>query len=104
MAEAAGLAARLGELPRWEARGAALLGGIRLAQADPASAVEALQRALRLDPKVHETGFTPGELRKRLARALLRLHRPDEAEADLRAVLNLGPDREAEWLLSRAAL
>ena len=60
--------------------------------------------ALRLDPKVHETGFTPGELRKRLARALLQLHDPDEAEADLRAVLILGPDREAQWLLSRAAL
>ncbi len=53
---------------------------------------------------MHETGFTPGELRKRLARALLRLHRPDEAEADLRAVLNLGPEREAQWLLSDAAL
>ncbi|MGO8899047.1 MAG: hypothetical protein ACLQU5_11990 [Isosphaeraceae bacterium] len=57
-----------------------------------------------LTPRCTRRASLLGELRKRLARALLRLHRPDEAEADLRAVLNLGPEREAQWLLSDAAL
>ena len=104
LAEAAELAERLSELPGWEARGAAQLGLIRDEQSDPASAVEALQRALRLDPTVHVPDCSTESLRKRLARALLRLRRADEAEAVLGMVLKPGPDREAEWLLSRVAL
>ncbi len=104
LSEAADLAMRLGEVPGWEARGVAQLGLIRDEQLDLASAVEALKRALRLDPIVHCPDFSTASLRKRLARALLRLGRTDEAEAVLGTVLKPGPDREAEWLLSRVAL
>ena len=104
LAEAADLAARLGAVPGWEARAAAMRGLACLAEAEPVAAVAALQRALRLDPNVRDTGFTAPDLRRRLARALLQLHRPDEAEAELQVVLKGGPDPEAEWLASRVAL
>jgi hypothetical protein len=39
-----------------------------------------------------------------LARVLLRTGQPAEARESLRAVLGAGPDPEASWLLSRAAL
>ena len=104
VAEAATMAARLSALPGWEALGAAMLGLARLAEADPASAAEALQHALHVDPNVNDTGFTAQDLKKRLARALLQLHRPDEAEAVLGTDPTLGPDQEAQWLASRAAL
>jgi tetratricopeptide (TPR) repeat protein len=104
LAEAADLAGRLAALPGWEAQGAARLGLIRDEQSDPASAAEALRRALQLDPMVHDRGLSSAALRKRLARSLLRLGRPDEAEAELRVVLSADPDREAAWLQSRAAL
>ncbi len=59
LAEAALLIERLGTLPGWEARAAARLGLIKLAQADPASAIDELRRALRVDSEVHEAGITP---------------------------------------------
>ncbi len=104
VAEAATMAERLSALPGWESRGAAMLGLARLTEAEPAAAVNALQQALRVDPNVNDTGFTARDLKKRLARGLLQIHRPDEAAAVLRADSQLASDQEAQWLASRAAL
>src|SRR5262249_9284859 len=71
---------------------------------DRAAAAEALAHALRVDPSATDIGFTHATLRKHLARSLLRLGRPAEAEAGLKALAATGPDPEVDWLLSRAAL
>jgi tetratricopeptide (TPR) repeat protein len=104
LAEAADLALRLAGSPGWEARGKARLGLIRYDQLDFASAVEALHGALSIDSTVNGPDFSTASLLRQLAHALLRLRRTDEAETVLRTVLKAGPDREAQWLLSRVGL
>lgn len=110
---AADLAARLGRVPGWEARGAVLLGDLKAEFNDPAAAAEAYRRALSLGPPRPEPNDTPArgdvpppdETAKRLARALLRLGKPAEATAALgSAGVAPGADLEADWLFGRAAL
>lgn len=102
--EAAEAAERLATLPGWEARGALILGLLRLELTDPDGASEALGRAVRIDPTLRGAPAPPAEVRKVLARSLLQAGRPAEARAQLRVVLAAGRDAEASWLLSRAWL
>jgi hypothetical protein len=104
LVSAASAAEQLATRPGWEARGDAWLGLVRDQQGDPAGAVAGMDRALRRDPALAGFGASPREVRKRLARNLLRLARSAEARVELRAVLDSGSDPEASWLLSRAFL
>jgi tetratricopeptide (TPR) repeat protein len=104
LAEATDLAERLEPLPGWSARASARLGVLHDDQNDPARAARVLERALRLDPQLHGAGISPATARNLLARALLQIHRPAEARSQLETLLQAGPDREASWLLSRAAM
>src|SRR5262249_29956528 len=101
---AALLAARLAHRPGWEVRGDLLLGVLRIELNDPFGAAEAMQKALRRDPTLQAAPGKADSFRKLQARVLLRTERPGEARALLRTVLATGPDPEASWLLSRAAL
>ena len=108
--EAAGQAQRLAKQPAWQALADQMLGKIQYARNNPAAAVEFWQQALEHESELTgpaDASFSPlsiGELRKDLARALLRTRRPAEAESQLQRILSLGPDAEASWLLSRAFL
>jgi tetratricopeptide (TPR) repeat protein len=104
--DAARAAEDLAGRPGWESRAEALLGANRLERNDPAGAVDHFRRALeRPRPTVRAEGVpSPIVLRTELARALLRVGRPDEAREQLRVVLAGSPDREASWLLSRVDL
>ncbi len=104
-------ARRLSNLPGWEARGRFLLGEISELVDDPPGVVAALDEALRREPEARGALFDAAHFRRLLARNLLRLGRPADAEAQLRMIPSvsssspeLTPDREAEWLLSRAYL
>jgi tetratricopeptide (TPR) repeat protein len=103
-AQAAGLAARLAGRPGWEARGDLLRGQIAFEQDDPATAAECLQRALSRDPSGSQRLDPHARYRKLLARALLRIGRAGDARSALEGIPMPGPDPEAAWLLSRAAL
>lgn len=101
---AARIADTLAGRPGWETRGDLLRGRIALEQADPERAASCLRRALDRDPEARGAPDPPSSYRKLLARALLRLGRPVEAEPLLRTVLAARPDAEASWLLSRVFL
>jgi tetratricopeptide (TPR) repeat protein len=96
-------AERLARIPGWEARANGLLGSIHLAQNDAAGAVSYWQRALDRQLAEKNDGSAT-RIRIDLARALLRLKQPARARSQLMAVLSLGPNQEASWLLSRAFL
>jgi hypothetical protein len=108
------LARRLARQPGWEARGAFLLAHLQEIVDNPPGAVDACQSALNRDPTAHGAPFAAAFYRKLLARNLLRLGRAREARESLETVLatttttatqdNAKPDREAQWLLSRAYL
>lgn len=106
--EASAAAARLARQPGWEARGFLLLGEIRALLDDTRGSVEALQEALRIDPEAKGGVLGLVQVRRQLARGLLRLGRPAEAIEPLRAVHDSngmnGVDPEDDWLLSRALL
>jgi tetratricopeptide (TPR) repeat protein len=104
MTEGFELAERLTRCPGWEARGWLLQGELRESRDDPAGTADALERAFRLGQDLGDGGTLPATARKRLARALLRLGRPAEAQQGIAATLKRGPDAEASWLLSRALL
>lgn len=104
LAPAETLADRLSRLPGWEIWGELELGAIRSELSDPAGAAEALKRALDRPEAGRLDRPALAHHRKLLARCLLRIARPDESEAILRRVLADGPDAEASWLSSRAAL
>jgi tetratricopeptide (TPR) repeat protein len=104
MSRAEELAERLTRLPGQAARGSALLGALRDTQSDPAGAVDALEKALRLDPELRGLDPQASEARKILARNYLKLGKPAPARDQLRTVLGAGPDPDASWLLSRAWL
>jgi Flp pilus assembly protein TadD len=104
LAHAATLADRLARRPGWEFWGELDQGMIRSELGDPAGAASALQRALDRPEAARLDRPTLSHHRKLLARSLLRTARPAEAAAVLRQVLGDGPDPEASWLLSRAAL
>jgi tetratricopeptide (TPR) repeat protein len=102
--KSAGFAERLSRRPGWEARGDLMLGLLRGELNDPAESAAALRRGLERDPEARSSATTPAKLRKVLARALLQIGQPAQAQAQVRAVLARGPDPEAAWLLSRACL
>jgi tetratricopeptide (TPR) repeat protein len=111
MDEALDAARRLSRQPGWEARGLFLIGQIDDIIDDPPGAVEALEEALRLDPEARGAILGAVHYRKTLARNLLRLVRPADAEKQLKAIQlestrssAKSEDREADWLLSRAYL
>jgi tetratricopeptide (TPR) repeat protein len=104
MSRAEELAERLARIPGQEVRADVLLGAIRDKQSDPAGAVEALERALRLDPELRGLYPAPPEARKLLARNYLKIGKPAPARDTLEQVLDAGPDPEASWLLSRSWL
>ena len=104
LAEAAQLAERLARQPGWELRGELDLGALHAELSDPAGAVTVLSRALERPEAAKLDHATTTDYRKLLARNLLRVARPEEARAMLQKVLADGQDREASWLLSRAAL
>jgi tetratricopeptide (TPR) repeat protein len=101
---AARSAERLASISGWAARGAMLLGTIRTSLGDHAGAAAAFRAALEADPKEIDRSSEPSGLRKLIARMFLRTGSPAEARAQLLAVLDRKPDREASWLLSRAHL
>jgi tetratricopeptide (TPR) repeat protein len=94
----------LSSQPAWEARACALLGQQLLEIDDPEGAAAALARALQSGKAGEPPVLEPVAGGKLLTRALLRSGRPAEARAALQAVLAVGPDPEASWLLSRACL
>jgi tetratricopeptide (TPR) repeat protein len=109
--DAADAAARqLVHQPRWETRGLLFLGEIQYALDDPGGAADALQKTFSREPGAGSATFAPMPYRKLLARSLLQLGRPLEAQKQLETVLAAarvpGVDMrlEANWLLSRAYL
>ncbi len=100
---AAQAASRLAALPEWRCQADNLLGKIHAAQNDAAGAIDCWERALRSWPSQSDPGATIA-MRLDLARAHLRMRQPARARSQLRAVLELGPNPEASWLLSRALL
>jgi tetratricopeptide (TPR) repeat protein len=100
-------AARLARQSGWEARGSFLLGFVKGAIDDPEGAVEAIRRGLKYAPGAAGMPFSLDQVRKLLARNLLRLGRPREAREPLDALFaeaGTEVDPEACWLLSRACL
>jgi tetratricopeptide (TPR) repeat protein len=104
LAQAAALAERLVRQPGWEFRTALDLGTFRAELSDPAGAADVLRKALERPEASRLDRPTAAHYHKLLARTLLRIARPAEARAVLVDVLGGGPDQEACWLLSRAAL
>jgi tetratricopeptide (TPR) repeat protein len=104
LAQAAVLAERLARQPGWEFRSALDLGTFRAELSDPAGAAVVLKQALERPEAAGLDRATATHYRKLLARTLLRIARPQEARALLDDLLRGGPDAEASWLLSRAAL
>lgn len=104
LAEAATIAKQLAMKPGWGVRAQTTLGLLREQASDPKGAADAFEEALRRDPNLTGAIAKPNDVRKLLARALLSLRRPNDARVYLQTVLRAGPDAEASWLLSRAAL
>jgi tetratricopeptide (TPR) repeat protein len=102
--QAARAADRLREEPGWESRGDLMLGSIRVALNDLPGAAEAFRRVLSLDPKEIDNSREPSQLRKLIARTLLRVGQPAAARTPLQSILGQRADPEAAWLLSRAYL
>ncbi len=77
---------------------------------NPSGVVEAVRRGLEYDPTARGVPFDLAHYQKLLARSLLSLGRPAEAEQPLEAILAGGrgssgeTDPEANWLLSRVFL
>lgn len=90
--------------PGWEARGNLLRGRIAYELDDPETAVKYLTTGLDLDPTAKGASEPPGQYRKLLARALLRVERPQEAVEQLQKFNASRVDPEVSWLLSRAHL
>jgi tetratricopeptide (TPR) repeat protein len=104
VSEATQAAERLARQPGSEARGDLLLGVICATDQAPSGAVEALRRAIKRDPTIRILPSDQFGTLRLLARCLLRIGQPAGARETLRTVLDVGPDREASWLLSRAYL
>jgi tetratricopeptide (TPR) repeat protein len=104
LAEAAKLAERLARRPGWELRGELDAGALLAELNDPAGAAAALRRALARPEAARLDRTMATRYRNLLARSLLQVGRPGEARGALEAILGAGPDAQASWLLSRAAL
>ena len=90
--------------PVWKVRAGVLLGVARGLANDPKEAVDAFKNALGADSSLAKAVRSSNEVRKLLARAYLRVGKPNEAGGELDAVLKAEPDPEASWLLSRVFL
>ena len=101
---AAGFARQLAKQPGWEFRGDQILGQAQYENDDPAEAANSWRRALNCDPSAQGGPGSSGQLRKLLARALMRVGRRGRAKTQLEAVLTAAADPEASWLLSRVFL
>ncbi len=86
MDQALDAARRLSKQPGWEARGLFLLAEIDEFIDDPPGVVAALEPALEREPEARGALFDAAHYRKLLARNLLRLGRPAEAETQLKAI------------------
>jgi len=88
----------------WEDRAQALLGAIQLARDEPAAALEYWRRIP--ERKTAEKGSTPAPVvaPKEFARALMRVHEPEQARLHLERFLSSQQDHEFFWLMSRAYL
>lgn len=98
---AARFASRLAERPGWRDRGEVLAGRALAADDDPAGALASWGKLLERDPSM------AGELeslRKPMARAWLKIGRPDKARELLRSGDGREPDAETAWLLGRTFL
>jgi tetratricopeptide (TPR) repeat protein len=104
LAEAAELAERLARQPGWELRGELNLGVLRAELSEPARAVTVLERALKRPEAELLDNALGARYHKLLARGLQQTGRSAEARVILRRILDQGSDREASWLMSRAAL
>ena len=104
LAEAAVLADRLSQQPGWQLQGELLLGSLRSEMSDPTGAAKIVTQALARPGALSLATDIAARYRKLLARSLLQTSRPEEARALLGKQLELGPDEEAWWLLSRAEL
>lgn len=106
--EAAGLAQRVSRIPGWEAPGLLLTGINRFTLEDYAGSADALRRGLELDPEARLAQLEPSLYLKTLARCLLNLGQPEEADRWLEPLLkearSTAPDPEVPWLASRSAL
>jgi tetratricopeptide (TPR) repeat protein len=106
--EAVELAGRLARIPGWEAAGSLLLGTARFSLEDYPAATVALQKGLERDPEATEAPLEASVYRKLLARSLLALGRPKDADSWLQPALlsskDSAADPEAHWLASRSAL
>jgi tetratricopeptide (TPR) repeat protein len=106
--ETVDLAGRLARIPGWESAGLLLLGTARFSLEDYSAAVAALQKGLELDPEATAAPLEASVYRKILARGLLFLGHPKEADVWLQPVLmsskDSAADPEAHWLASRSAL
>jgi tetratricopeptide (TPR) repeat protein len=104
LAEAAQFAEGLSNQPGWELRGELDWGTLLSELGDPTAAASILRRALARPEAQSLAPTALARYRKLLARKLLETGRPGEASAALSTVLGQGPDPEASWLKSRAAL
>jgi tetratricopeptide (TPR) repeat protein len=110
--QSAEAARRLARHPGWEARGLFLLGHVQAVIDNPAGAVDALRQALQRDSAAQGVPFDSAFYRRMLARNLMRLGRPAEAQEQLEVLVSppkgsqvgVQEDPEANWLLSRAHL
>jgi tetratricopeptide (TPR) repeat protein len=105
--EAMALAKRVAQIRGWEAAGLLLLGTNRVTVEDYSGAAKNLQKGLELDPKAERAPLDAALYRKLLARCLLTLGRPKEADqwlAEASGPGNGATDTEAAWLASRSAL
>jgi predicted CXXCH cytochrome family protein len=95
---------RLSGQPGWEARGAMMLGAIRLELNNVAGAANSFRRALEFDMAEIDNAPDPAKLRNVIARTFLRTASPAEAANVLQPILERWPDQETYWLLSRVYL
>jgi tetratricopeptide (TPR) repeat protein len=106
--ETVAMARRLMAVPGWESAGLLMFGTAQVSLEDHAAAVESLREGLERDPAATKATLDAPVYRKVLARSLLLLGRPREADKWLEPLLGVSSgdvlDREASWLASRSAL
>jgi hypothetical protein len=108
--QSAEAARRLATQPGWEARGFLVLAEVQSQLENPSGVVEAIRNGLQYDPTARGAPFDLAHYQKLLARSLLELGRPAEAEAPLQSALvhgrriDVDSDPEVQWLLSRVYL
>ena len=91
--DATTLAAQLAAIAGWESRGSVILGILHQERANPASAAKALDHALQADPQLKGAPASPIEVRKLLARTLLKQTKPKRLRLTLRLSSQSHPTR-----------